>query len=273
MEIDELIKTTPKSETISVILEYFAERIQENKTSHQNLFSEELLLLDRIITQYFFLANTIRDSKETDKYQSRFFFSKHYINTIANNFYTIKDLFISGFHVQFQLMIRNQFEYINNLIAFVGDDDFFKRFAMDNGEKPDSLITPKPIHAEKSIKKLIKEYNSNDFDEFWKIFKEIMTFIYNDLSESTHGNIARVSLQSLGENQNQNDFLDQNICGVQCPLPVTKTILKQSLNYFQITYRLVWVQLKNKNMFDTNSPFLDFVDFYSDKFELMRNEK
>lgn len=274
MEIDDLLKTTPKSETISEILEYFAERIDENKESHLKLFSEELLLLDRIITQFFFLSYTIRASNGTDKFPGRFFFGRHYINTIANNFYTIKELFISGFHVQFQLMIRNQFEYVNNLIAFIGDDDFFRIFALSNEEKNNSIFTPKPIHAERAIRKLTKEYNNDGFDEFWKIFKEIMTSIYSDLSESTHGNIVRVALQSHGETENQyNDNLAPNICGVLSPLPATKSILRQSLNYFQITYRLLWIQMQKKDMFDKNSPFYDFVNHYSDKFELMRKKE
>jgi len=270
MDIVEILKTLPKSEIIDFVIDNYEERAKENQKSHLDKYQEEIKLLDRIISQYFFLSYVIRDSNEKDKFPGRFFFGRHYISVIANNLYIIRELFIKGFHVQFQQLLRSQFEYINNLIAFIGDDDFFKRFGTSNGK--DILISPKPIHAEKSIQKLFKEFSNNDPENVWKIFKEIMNFIYKDLSEAAHGNIPRIALQSLSQKDSQVDFYTQNICGVESPLPVTVNMLRQSINYFQITSRLVWIQIEKKDMLDKKSPFLEFVDYYKDKFELISNE-
>jgi len=114
---------------------------------------------------------------------------------------------------------------------------------------------------------------NNELNNVWKIFKEIMNFMYKDLSESAHRNIPRVALQSLSQKDSQVDFYTQNMCGVKSPLPVTISILRQSLNYLQITSRLVWIQIEKKDMIDKESPFLEFVDYYKDKMDLMSNEK
>jgi len=271
MDVAEILKSLPKSEIIDFVIENYADRTKENENSHLDNYQEEIKVLDRIISQYFFLSYVIRDSNEKDKFPGRFFFGRHYITVIANNFYIIRELFIKGLHVQFQQFLRTQFECVNNLIAFIGDDDFFQRFATDNGKE--TLISPKPIHAEKSIKKLFKEYSDKDPENVWATFKEIMNFIYKDLSESAHGNIPRIALQSLSQKDNQVDFYTQNMCGVESPLPVTIQILRQSLNYFQITSRLVWIQIEKKDLLDKESPFLEFVDYYKDKMELMSNQK
>ena len=272
MGIKELIKNTPHSEIIKEIIELYSERIEENKISHVNSYSKEIALLDRIITQYFFMSNSVRDYNDVDKLPARFYVGKHYINTIANNFYNIKELFINGFHIQLQLLLRNQFEYVNNLIAFTGDDEFFKRFVLNDGIDSDLILTPKPTHAKKSIMKLLNKYDSQHFKEFWVIFEEMMNLMYSDLSESAHGNILRVAVQSQGQHEDGDEYLEPNSCGVKNPLPVTMKILKESLNYFQITYRIVWLQLENKDMFDKDSPFLDFVNYYNNKIDLLRDE-
>lgn len=272
MEIKKLIENTPHKDVIKEIIELYSERTKENKISHIDTYTKEISLLDQIITQYFFMSNSVRDSNNTDKFPARFYVGKHYINTIANNFYIIRELFVNGFHIQLQLLLRNQFEYINNLIAFTGDDEFFRRFVLNDGGNSEVTLTPKPTHAKKSIMKLLNEYNNQHFKEFWTIFKEMMTLMYSDLSESAHGNILRVAVQSQGQHEDGDDYLEPNSCGVRKPLNVTIQILRESLNYFQITYRIVWLQLENKDMFDKESPFISFVNYYNDKIDLLRND-
>lgn len=212
-----------------------------------------------------------RETTLEDKYPERFFFARNYVTTIANNFHIIKELFTKGFHVQLQQIIRTQIEYLNNLIAFVGEDDFFRRFATNNGN--DFVLSPKPIHSEKTIKKLFKECFQNDPNDTWSILKNLTNALYNDLSESTHGNIARIAIQSMSKNDENTDELSQSICGAEIPLEATINILRNSLDYFQISTRILWIQIEKKNMIDYNSPFLDFVDHYKDKFAIISTDK
>jgi len=155
MDVAEILKSLPKNEIIDFVIENYTNSTKENEKYHLEKFNDELKVLARIISQYFFLQFVIRDSTDNDRFPGRFFFGRHYISVIANNFYILRELFIKGFHIQFQQFLRTQFECVNNLIAFLGDDDFFQRFATDNGSE--TLISPKPIHAEKAIKKLFNE--------------------------------------------------------------------------------------------------------------------
>lgn len=220
MKEKELLSDTKRKEIVDDILEYFSKRIKENKTSHLEAFADELQILDRIITQYLLLSYIIKDS-DKNKFSGRSLFSTHHINTIANNFYSIKELFISGYHIQLQIMIRSQFEFVNNVIAFIGDDEYFKRYGMYNREKKHSFITPKPNHAEKSIKRILKDLISSKykFNDFWKLYKEMMNSLYTDLSETVHGNIVKIAFQSLDENENNSEIVMQNLCGVKKPIP------------------------------------------------------
>lgn len=269
MEKSERLKSFPKSEIIKEIIQYYDDKVIENRLSHEELFKKELDVIDRIIVTFFCISLVIRESTEKDKYRGRFFFGKQYVSSISDNFYMIKDLFVKGYHIQLQLLIRSQIEYVNNLISFIGDDPFFQSFCIEENNK--YFVSPKPIHSEKALKRIFKEYNPENYSEdTWIIFKRLINSLYSDLSESTHGNIVRVVVQSLsGENE---ELIGQSICGVKVPIPATVGILKESLNYFQIATRILWIQLEKKDMIDKDSPFLDFVSFYQDKGTFMKEK-
>jgi len=267
-EIDRL-KSMPKSEIIKEIIQYYGDRVIENQLSHENLFEKEFEVIDKIISTYFCISLVIREATESDKYKRRFFFAKQYISTITDNFYMLKELFQKGFHIQLQLLIRSQIEYVNNLISFIGDDSFFQSFCIEENNK--YFISPKPVHSEKVLKRIFKEYNPENYsEETWKVYKKLINSLYSDLSESAHGNIVRIVVQSLsGEHE---DMIGQNICGAKIPIPATVNILRNALNFFQIATRILWIQIEKKEMIDKESSFLDFVLYSQSKIKFM-NEK
>lgn len=270
MTLNKILEKLPNSDLINIVKEIYEERISENKQCHLEGYQTEVEILDRIISQYLFLSLSVRDSNDKDKLPGRFFYTKLFLSVIADNFYLIKQSFTLGFHIQFQNLLRTQIEYSNNLIAFIGDDEFFIKFS--TSQITDKIFTPKPIHSEKSIEKLFKEEVNSKSIYAWKIYKEILISLYKDLSEVSHGNIPRISFQSLQQTSNVIEEYKSNYCGVNLPLPSTIGTLRQSLHYFQITLRLVWIHIEKKDLLDKNSPFFKFIDYYKDKFELIKSE-
>lgn len=264
MKTKDIWNTAPKNEIISAINDTLSNCISEHKDSHLKHYQREIDLLERIITQYLVLSVVIKKSSTTTTNNARALLSKQYLRTISNNFLVIKELFISGLHIQMQLILRTQLEFVDNLIAFTGDDEFYNRFCTEESVKNFVLITPKPVHSEKSLKKLMKEHNSEGFDEVWKLFKGIKDSMYKELSQTTHGHVIKVALQTFGEDLNNEDILTSNTAGVMNPLPITMSILRQCLNYFQITYCLIFRQLHNKKILNLKSPFFDFTKYYND---------
>lgn len=263
----ENIKDIDFKDIIESISEFYEQRCEENIESHRAEFKEEIKILERLKVQHFLLQSILTNQNEPEKLKGRYYFSKNYLDVIANTFKVAKDLFEQGFHIQLQLLLRNQFEFVNVLIAFVGDDDYFFRYGrIFKGSK--KFLTPKPSNTEKTLKKILKENYPNDgFNEFWKNFNSIMTTIYSELSINAHGNIPSVSLQSFEGIKGVEDKFNKPLCGVKYPLSVTKKMLKQMLQYFQITGAILYTILENKNMLDKEVPFYDFVKFHSNNFQ------
>ncbi|MDC1285304.1 hypothetical protein N8Z33_01305 [Flavobacteriaceae bacterium] len=262
------LKDLDFKDIIETISEFYEQRRAENIKSHRKEFDEEIGMLERLKVQYFLLQSIMTDKNEPEKFKGRFYFGKNYLDVIANNFKVAQDLFEQGFHLQLQLILRNQFEFVNALIAFIGDDEYFLRYGREF-ENSKRILTPKPSNTEKSLKKILKENNPNGFKGFWKDFNLIMTTIYSELSTNAHGNIPSVSLQSLEGIKGNDSVYNKNICGVEYPLSVTIKMLKQILQYFQITGSILYIYLEKKKMLDSEVPFFEFVKFHSKSFQII----
>jgi len=272
MKLSERINSIPKKEIISAMIDELSISIAEHKKSYQKNYEKEIYLLDRIITQYYLLSLIIKKPTNAKRSSARALFSTQYLRTISNNFLVIKELFISGLHIQMQLIFRNQLEFVDNLIAFTGDDEFFDRFCTEESVKNFVFISPKPIHSEKSLKKLMKEHNSDGFEDVWKLFKNIKDFMYKELSQTTHGHVVKVALQTFGEDINDKNILSPNSAGVMNPLPITMGILRQCLNYFQITYSLIYIQLEKNSLLNAKNPLFDLTKYYFNNDDFINDE-
>ncbi|MBK5212539.1 MAG: hypothetical protein JJE55_02615 [Flavobacteriaceae bacterium] len=263
------IKAIDYDKVFKLISDYFDERKEENIKSHQEEFQGEIQMLERFKVQFFLYQDVITERNEHKDFKGRCFFAKRYLNVVANNFQVAQTLFEQGFHIQLQLIFRSQFEFINTLIAFLGDDDFFLKYGKECSDSR-KVITPKRSNTEKSIRKIMKEYDPQNFNRFWKEYKHITEAIYSELSMNAHGNILSVSLQSMEGIKNEKWKYNITTCGVNYPLARTKMIVMQMLYYFQLMNSFLFIFLERKNLMDKRSEFYDFLEYYSKNFEVIK---
>jgi hypothetical protein len=257
-QIKRIQKTTPENEILTDLGDHYFQRFNENKSSRLKMFQDEIESLDRIVNLYFLLSGIIIKSK-TDLIPARFLVCKSYLKIVTNNFFAIKKLFISGLDIQFQIMVRTQLEYLNNLLALIGDDDFFQCYVLNKGKDDLNCITPKPINAEKSIKKILKKFYGIDYEKYFSQFVTNLNSTYKDLSESAHGNILRTLILSYGADVKRKNILKESNCGTIVPLPVFIDTLRHSINNFQVFYLLIWENLEERELLDKRNQLFDFL--------------
>lgn len=253
---------------IEIITNLYDEKIKENIKSHNEEFEKTLQTFEHLKVLFFLFSIVITDKFESKKFKGKFYLSKNYLDVIANNFQVCKNLFEQGFHIQLQLLFRNQFEYLNTLIAFIGDEEYFYRFGGSKNNETEKLLTPKPINTEKAIKKIMQNHIPENFKEFWKEYQFIMSFIYSELSINAHGNIPSVALQSLEGIKGDDSTFNRSSCGVSYPLKVTREMIKQMFNYFKISGNILYIFLEKEKMLDNESPFFNYVEYHSKRFEI-----
>lgn len=253
---------------IEIITNFYSEKIDENIKSHRSEFTRTFEMFEHLKVIFFLFSIVINEKFETQKFKGRCYLSKYYLDVIANNFQVSKNLFEQGFHIQLQLIFRNQFEFINTLIAYIGDEDFFKKY----GGSSERLLTPKPINTEKTIKKIMRSHISENFNDFWKTYQTIISTIYSELSINAHGNIPSIALQSLEGVKDDDETYNRSSCGVSYPLKVTREMIKQMFNYFQISSNILFIFLEKEKMLDKENPFYNFVEYHSKRFRLITFE-
>jgi len=270
MNTEKIFDELSKEKIVESIIDNFEQFQNENKSHHEQTYVTELKVFDKIIIQYLCLHLSIDHTNQSDSFQNRAFYTKHYLSTITNNFYVLRQLFLSGYHIQFQILLRSQFEFINTLICFVGDDDFFRCYVMakKNGDIP---ITPKHSNTEKCLKRLLKEYDQKAFDDIWDIYSQLLKTMHSALSEIVHGNVARIMIQGFQKNDEENLY-HSGIGGTTKPLGVTQNILIQIINYFQITFSLIDFQLQKRQLININTSFIKFLRKNYDYVELLSVE-
>ncbi|WP_161532216.1 hypothetical protein [Riemerella anatipestifer] len=257
-------------ELIEIINEEYDKKINQNIESHNNNFKKSLKKFDEIKTLYFLLSYVVTNDKESEELKGRHFFCEKYLRVVADNCYELKQLFEKGLHIQFQLLFRSQFEFLNTLIAFVGSEDYFKIYCRENDKN--FILTPKPINTEKALKKILKNHIKGDFDAFWSTFNLILKSIYSQLSTNSHGNIPSIALQSYQGRKDNTEIFDENFCGVEYPLNVTKEIVKQFFHYSQIAGSILVKLLDENDMLDKNHLFYNYIYLRSNKFEIITIE-
>jgi hypothetical protein len=132
-------------------------------------------------------------------------------------------------------------------------------------------ITPKHTNTEKCLKRLLKEYDKKAFDDIWDIYSQLLKTMHSTLSEIAHGNVARIMIQGFPKNDEENLY-HSGIGGTTKPLGVTENILIQVINYFQITFRLVDIQLQKRQLININTSFIKFLRKNYDYVELLSFE-
>ena len=162
-----------------------------------------------------------------------------YLTSIANNFLVVKQLFVTGFHFQMEVLQRTQLEQLNNVLAAVNDDDFLKYFTKTwvRGSTEDFIpFSPKTTHVDKAINKI----NFKD-PEKRKIFREMyysMKETYEEFSKSAHGNLMHILLLTE-ENAAINDTKIVRLGGKVQYLPRSTNYLNAMLDYSEIIYFLL----------------------------------
>ena len=260
MSHNKLIEYSEIEEFEQQISNLFDEKISGNKYKYINRFDKEIKMLNRLLAQYFYLSQSLKELDKADKTYRRFLLGKGYLETITNNFFTIKDLFVSGLPIQFQLILRSQIELISNLAAFIGDDDYFIRYGTDSFTSDDGYITPKTNHAIKTLKKVIGDSHGVDSKEYVDIFIGLLDKLYSELSATTHGKFVNIMLQAMGELEGEE--LEYGLFGVDMPIGNTKSLLSHSSLLFQLFFFLIKNQLEKKELLNNSSEYYDIINSY-----------
>lgn len=248
---------------IEDIAKQFDKKGKSNKRNHKANFKKEIQTLERLKTFYIVLSALLAEKSESS---SKAFFGKNYSDVIANNFHISQTLFESGFHIQIHLLFRSQFEYLNNFIAFIGDEHFFKTYCSENIQT-NLVLTPKPIHTKKAIKNIFQNLPIKNFHTFWKDYHDLHDNLYSKLSINAHGNIPHVSLQSYEGIKGDKEKINRTLFGVNYPIENTVNMLHEMLNYFQIGGKLIYHLLLNDKLLSDDIDLSKIAEYYSNKIE------
>lgn len=270
IDYEKILREANNEEIEKAVSSQFSKSIKKNRFNYIKTYKKEIGLLNKVLSLYFYLSQVITPSEQTDKFYRRYLLGEGYIVTIANNFFVIKELFLDGLHIQLQIMLRTQIEMINNLIAFIGDDDYYLRYGTDSHETPDGYIAPKMEQTKKAIKKVIKDSYVERSNEYIKIYIDLLDTLYKELSEATHGKFVNIKLQAMGVNDDD-ELLDNGMFGVDKPIGATKNLLSHSYLLFQLSFLLIRIQLNKKGLLNRDNVFYDILNSF-DKIDLLNYE-
>lgn len=158
------------------LINELAELEIDNRSNHFRNNRELINALDNSIYKFHILAFALVEEDNLEK--KILFHAKGFMSSVSNNSLVIRNLFVSGFHIQVQTIMRTQFEFLNNLLSFLHDRSFFNRFSEPyDGEDLEKIITPRQVHTEKLIAKFLTEKTKKK--ELWLALKKIMTYFLN----------------------------------------------------------------------------------------------
>lgn len=154
-----------------------------------------------------------------------------YLAAIVNHSRAISRLFEMGMHLQMEILMRSQFEYINLVYCMIKSESFFERMIIENDSgrfhvKPTSSLTK-------------KEMLKLGFDKESKKAFEYYFVLLNDIfSEAAHGHAGHVfeALRPIQGINEPDSILDDPIGGNKLPSASTKFVLIKMNNYTQILF-------------------------------------
>jgi hypothetical protein len=247
-------------------------KTKKNQQRIEKKFSKDLKVFDHVSYLYFYLLVTTKNFTQVEENTpSRVFYIKYYLVPIVNGFRSIKLLLNAGLYSQVQVLLRTQIELINILVAFAADDDFFNHF-IKPGLKVrtfNNTLTPKLNNADRAIKKMIFACYDEHASDFWTVYSGLRKYLYDDLSETAHGNISRMAFQSFSDALEKN-VMDTGIGGVAEPIPFLTTTIDNSTLYFQLAFKFIFNQVIASNYMNKNNEPFECLDYYSSHFKINR---
>lgn len=141
-------------ELVDDILKQLSELEIENVDNHYKFEYNLIKAIDNTIFKFTSLSMHLLNN--SDNKSIKITYVKMFLTSIANNCLVIKKLFISGWHLQCQSIMRVQYEQLNIVLGILSDDDFFTRFQEIQTVKDEIIgISPKHIDAKKIIREHI----------------------------------------------------------------------------------------------------------------------
>ena len=229
------------------LIEMFNDIEKENIAKNEKNYNGIIESFNNVIFKFTSLSFALLEKGNVKTKKQ--FYTNGYLTSIANNYLTIKNIFLSGFHFQLQNIIRSQFEQLNILISFLYDDNFFEKFTKKI-ENKDSIFTPKLKNSEKIIKKIFSSevnFSNKELELFLNpLFKET----YYKLSEATHGNLQRATIHSM--ESNGKDSMTFALGGTHKPNNEIIEFISDLNNYSQVIWIMVKSKLKKDNHLNGN---------------------
>src|ERR1035437_6881869 len=239
-----------KTTCISEVLAFFKGQVNINKIQYNDNFEDTIKAMNEIMAKYFYLYFSINESNGEDNKRGRGFYLRQYLCAIINNHYGLKDFFQKGLQVQVHLLLRNQFEFINALIAFIGDDDNYSNVSSVIDE---STITPGNTKSKRALKKIFEKQGKEKFKKVWSDFENRYDFLYSNLSDTSHGNLFKVSMFSFNGDEANVDVIRPALGGGYKPMGQAINILEEALDYFDEIFIMLFAELYKKGYFNKKS--------------------
>jgi hypothetical protein len=258
-------KSSQLSQTIINTVEYFIEENVAYNKKNMKRHSKKFEMTRHIIALYFLLFVSLKKDSGNSKNEGRLLYARFYLVSIINNFLAMKTLFETGLHIQFQIILRSQMEYINTMIAFIGDDSFFNHFCKQDKKITTSVntITPELRNIDKAIKRIIPKIITKNSDSFASAFFALNGELYNYFSEVVHGNITRVSLQA---NHHRKNEIGPALGGQSRPYVYLKNKIIASNVYYQFGFQMLIKSLEEEDLIDISSSDYKRLLFYRENY-------
>ncbi len=220
-------------EIIDDILNQFKELETDNKINHLKTEHKTVRALDNTI--YKFTSLSVCLLKNRGNRPLRLNYVEMFLSSIVNNAIVIKNLYISGWHLQCQSIMRVQYELLNNVIAILVDVDFFQRFQKIQklGDK-EIPISPKHNDSKRVIRKFLEKEEGK---ELWLTIESHMDYLYKELSRAIHSNFFHVAMLSIDRLDDDNIY--PGIGGNKNSLPRMNNSVEQMNNYSQFLWLFI----------------------------------
>ena len=231
---------------IQNVIEQFNEIEKENFSQHLTDNEKLIPFLDNTIFKFSCLSYHLL--KNRGDRELKFNFLETFASSMTNNSIVIKKLFLEGWHLQCQNIMRVQFEQINIALAILSDVNFFNRFQktqnLTNEEIP---FTPRHNDSKKIIRKHIEK---NEGKEFWNGVESLMEYLYEELSRSIHCNFLHITM--LSTDKSKDNVYSPGVGGNKNSIKRLIDSVTTMNNYSQIMWTLIKDLTIQNKIFDIN---------------------
>ncbi|PWH83130.1 hypothetical protein DIS18_00830 [Algibacter marinivivus] len=211
----------------------------ENINEHLKEYPKLISVLDNTIFKYSCLSYHLIKYQKTLPVNINHL--QFFVTSVANNAIVLKKLFLSGWHLQSQSIMRVQFEQINIALSIICDNDFFKKYhKLQQIKKEKVPFSPKQKETKNIIRKLLIKRKGK---EFYNAIESLMDFLYKELSRSIHGNFLHIAMLSYSVDFKK-DILTPGIGGNMKSIPRTVYTLQEMNNYSQIMFTFLRILVK-----------------------------